>query len=107
MNVIETLVKDAETLIPKRKIFRRKNFAVVGNEENTWGFAVRDGKFDREWDEAFAEEEEVNESAVRENVEKCQAALMLLEKRICAFEFFEEDFAKEKALALQVGSRKS
>ena len=64
-------------------------------------------KFDRELDEAFAEEEEIDESAVTENVEKCQAALMLLEECICAIEFFEEDFAKEKALALPVGSSRS
>ena len=59
-------------------------------------------KFDRELDEAFAEDEEVDESAVNENVEKCQAALVVPEDCICAIEFFEENFAKGKVMALHV-----
>ena len=53
----------------------------------------------------MAEEEEVDEPAVTENFEKCQAALMLLEECICIIKMFEEYFAKDKAMALQVERR--
>ena len=108
MNVIEKLVKDAETLISDTEDFSQIKFSRLRAMKKKLGDSrLAMEKFDRELDEAFAEEEEVDESAVTENVEKCQAALMLLEECICAIEFFEEDFAKEKALALQVGSSRS
>ena len=94
MKVIEKLVKDAETLISDTEDFSQKKFSRLrAIKKNLGDSRLAMEKFDRELDEAFAEEE-VDESAVTENVEKCQAALMLLEECICAIELFEETLPK-------------
>ena len=44
MNVIEILVKDAETLISDTEDFSQKKFSRFRAMKKTWGFAVSDGK---------------------------------------------------------------
>ena len=53
-------------------------------------------KLDEEKDEALAEEGDIEEEAVTENVERCQEVLMLLEESLFNIEDFEEEIEKRK-----------
>ena len=85
INVSEKVFSDTEDFSQKKSSRLRAMKKKLG-----------DSRLAMEKLDAFAKEEEVDESAMTKNVEKCQAALMLLEECICAIEIFEEDFAKGK-----------
>ena len=51
---------------------------------------------DEEMDEALAEEGDIEDEAVTENVELCQEILMLLEESLSNIEDFEEEIEKRK-----------
>ena len=53
-------------------------------------------KLDEEMDEALAEEGDIEDEAVTENVERCQKVLMLLEESLFNIEDFEEELEKRK-----------
>ena len=53
-------------------------------------------KLDEEMDEALAEEGDIEDEAVTENVERCQEVLMLLEESLFNIEDFEEEIEKRK-----------
>ena len=53
-------------------------------------------KLDEEMDEALAEEGDIEDEAVTENVERCQERLMLLEESLFNIENFEKEIEKRK-----------
>ena len=53
-------------------------------------------KLDEQMDEALAEEGDIEDEAVTENVERCQEILMLLEESLFNIEDFEEEIEKRK-----------
>ena len=53
-------------------------------------------KLDEEMDDALAEEGDIADEAVTENVERCQEVLMLLEESLFNIEDFEEEIEKRK-----------
>ena len=53
-------------------------------------------KLDEEMDEALAEEGDIEDEAVTENVERCQEILMLLEESLFDIEDYEEEVERRK-----------
>ena len=59
-------------------------------------FRVAMENLDEEMDDALAEEGDIEDEAVTENVERCQEVLMLLEETLFNIEDFEETIEKRK-----------
>ena len=97
MNVIAELVKEVETLISDRNDFTKKTISRVrAARKKLIDSRVAMEKLDEEMDEALAEEGDIEDEAVTENVERCQEALMLLEESLFNIEDFEEEIEERK-----------
>ena len=96
MNVIAKLVKEVETLISDRNDFSKKISRVRAARKKLLDSRVAMEKLDEEMDEALAEEGDIEDEAVTENVERCQEVLMLLEESLFNIEDFEEEIEKRK-----------
>ena len=97
MNVIAKLVKEVETLISDRNDFSKKTISRVrAARKKLLDSRVAMEKLDEEMDEALAEEGDIEDEAVTENVERCQEVLMLLEESLFNIENFEEEIEKRK-----------
>ena len=83
MNVIGKLVKEVETLISERNDFSKKTISRVrAARKKLIDSRVAMEKLDEEMDEALAEEGDIEDEAVTENIERCQEILMLLEESL-------------------------
>ena len=97
MNVIAKLVKEVETLILDRNDFSKKTMSRVrAARKKLIDSRVGMEKLDEEMDEALADESDIEDEAVTENVERCQEILMLLEESLFNIEDFEEGIEKRK-----------
>ena len=95
MNVIAKLVKEVETLISDRNDFSRKTISRVRAARKKL-IDSRVAMEKLEMDEASAEEGDIEDEAVRDNVERCQEVLMFLGKSLFNIEDFEEEILKSK-----------
>ena len=97
MNVIGKLVKEVETLISERNDFSKKTISRVrAAKKKLIESRVAMEKLDEEMDEALAEEGDIEDEAVTENIERCQEILMHLEESLFDIEEYEEEVERRK-----------